>query len=517
MDNLLHIIHHVGLGDHYVCKGIVVEKLKEYKKVIVYSLNHNIKTVKALYGDLKDKVIIEEVSINNVKNWRAVDNFIINLNNGGQKTFRVGFRYIEHHKDASFDDSFYIQSNINFDKKWDNFDIDSKYINKNPENKGYAFVHMDRNRGYNIDITKISLPIVEPVGKENALEYIKDIQSAHEIHCIDSSFLNLVDLLKYKGYKFCCEDRIYYHYYSRKAAIGAQPHLKCKWIRFDEVPKNIIKNEILKCDRMDLFHIKNNKMFLCGVGILNNENVGDRYNNPLLYFDFGINSLMLDIRKIKLHDHEHDFYDIQKSHIFVGGGGLLWQFHSQMENLYNIRKGCLIGWGFGVNSHNTEEYDKVPGYLHFYDLVGIRDYGLCGINYLPCVSCMNKVFDKNIKITDKVVVYSHVDNYIDSKEYKNICNYNSLENVINHIGSCEVLVTNNWHGVYWGNLLNKRVLIYKPFSSRFNHFKLKNVTINSLDEITDDNINKCEVYDNYLSECREYNEKYYKIVKELVF
>lgn len=517
--NELHILHHLGLGDHYVCKGIVVEKLKEYENIVVYSMPYNMESVIALYEDCNNRVKVQKLDDNKTYTWNVADNFIKELKSKNENidVMKIGFRNIESHIGASFDDSFYIQSGISFEKKWENFSIDKKYYEEEPEIEEYAFVHQDINRNYKIDVSKISLTIKEPVGYSNALKYIPMIQRAAEIHCIDSSFLNLIDLLISKGIKFCSGSRKYYHYYSRNAKIGAQPHLKNEWNRFDKVPDNVIKNVIEipknKLLRLDNYYIKNNKKYIVNLGIVN-ENVGDRYNLPSMYFDFNYETFNLDIRRVNLGMEDINYFNIKNCHIIVGGGGLLWQFHSQMESIHKIRTGCLVGWGFGTNSHNKSEYDILPGYINFYDLIGIRDYNLNNIKYVPCVSCMNKIFDKKSDIKRNIGIYYHVDGVIDGK-YESMNNYNDLIKVVDFISSCEVLITNTWHGAYWGNLLKKRVIIYKPFSSRFYYYKVKNPIINKMDDLTDEIINQCEIDNNFLDECREINIEYYNFVNKL--
>ena len=66
--------------------------------------------------------------------------------------------------------------------------------------KDYILVHQQSSIGkFFIDI-KSKLPVIEirPGLTNNMLDYVKIIQNASEIHCIDSSVMNLIDGMKLK-------------------------------------------------------------------------------------------------------------------------------------------------------------------------------------------------------------------------------------------------------------------------------------------------------------------------------
>lgn len=92
---------------------------------------------------------------------------------------------------------------------------------------------------------------------------------------------------------------------------------------------------------------------------------------------------------------------------------------------------------------------------------------------------------------------------------------NLLRKLFLFLASAKVVITNTYHGVYWATLLGKKVLCYKPFSSRFFHTKYPPVFIESLTENLDENINNSKNYLESLNECRLANDNFYVKVASL--
>jgi len=49
-----YIYHHLGLGDHYVCNGMVRELIKNETTAVLFCKEHNMPTVEAMYKDCKN-------------------------------------------------------------------------------------------------------------------------------------------------------------------------------------------------------------------------------------------------------------------------------------------------------------------------------------------------------------------------------------------------------------------------------------------------------------------------------
>jgi hypothetical protein len=117
---------------------------------------------------------------------------------------------------VGWDESFYKQINIPFKERWDSFYIlrdfkreDKLYDKLNPNNKKFALVHSSGSDGVNrinYEVIDKDLMVIEikPSYTNNIFDYLKLIELSDEIHCIDSSFIHLIDSVKTNG-------KLFYH------------------------------------------------------------------------------------------------------------------------------------------------------------------------------------------------------------------------------------------------------------------------------------------------------------------
>jgi hypothetical protein len=246
----------------------------------------------------------------------------------------------------------------------------------------------------------------------------------------------------------------------------------------------------------------------CAIG----NNIGDNECYPLKYFNFH-KTRILNIMSL---NHVVKF----NSKIILGGGGLLSPFF--IEQLQHLNKflnhiPIKIIWGIGINEHydHSEKMGTLNPFLNQFNLVGIRDYNT-EFEWVPCVSCMSDLFTSvKQEIIYDVVVYEHYANKIDLDGYEKLNNgCLDFEKVINFLNSAETVITNSYHGVYWATLLNKKVVVYEPFSTRFNNFKHE-PTVGTKENIK----NAISISINYpdaLKECREANINFYSKVFKLL-
>jgi len=203
-----YIYHHLGLGDHIICNGLIRSLINESEEYKMFVKSHNLDTVKFMYKDLTnlsfivgdDQFVIKYVNDNKIN----TNNIII-----------AGFKYIENAKE--FDEGFYIQNNVPFMNRWTNFkcerDIESekKLFNLyNIKENEYVFIHDDESRGFSIDesyIVNKNLPVIRPkVGlTTNSFDYCYLMQNSIESHFIDSSFRLIFDSLQLRN------DNLFYH------------------------------------------------------------------------------------------------------------------------------------------------------------------------------------------------------------------------------------------------------------------------------------------------------------------
>jgi len=256
---------------------------------------------------------------------------------------------------------------------------------------------------------------------------------------------------------------------------------------------------------------------------IDRNNVGDFYCAPHLYFDV-LKDKSLDIFDYKVDDKNVNNNFIKKisdNSLIIGGGGLLNRsgFSKQMkmfEKLADKNKKIVL-WGLGHNRKDPSTFNKKVEYninTSKFGLVGTRDYSMPG-EYVPCVSCMHNIFDKDYTSIQETGIIFHKDTLKKNNLLKRLENYptssntTNLEEMVGFIGKSETIVTDSYHAMYWSMLLNKKVIAI-PNSSKFYDFKYKPV-FSSFDNFEDD-IKKGQSYSGILEECREINHNFAKKV-----
>jgi exopolysaccharide biosynthesis predicted pyruvyltransferase EpsI len=275
--------------------------------------------------------------------------------------------------------------------------------------------------------------------------------------------------------------------------------------------KENVLNEVLYKEQ------KNNGVI--NVHRINEKNVGDFYCAPHLYFD------VLKEKKVDISDFRSIFTkttknwvnQISNNSLILGGGGLLniKHFKMQMELFEKLAvKGKkIVIWGAGHNEINLNDYQKNKKYwvdVDKFGLVGTRDFSFPG-EWVPCVSCLNTIFDKKHTEEYQVGLLFNAKSIKDEKlikkleKYPQSSNTTNLEEMIQFIGKCETLVTNSYHAMYWAILMEKKVVCI-PATSKFFDFKYK-TPITTFEDFENE-IKNATKYTGILEECREINIKF---------
>jgi len=291
------------------------------------------------------------------------------------------------------------------------------------------------------------------------------------------------------------------------------------------------------------------------------NNVGDMSSNPLQYF-------------MKPGEYQEvDILDIHKQNfnpnvpIVAGGGGLLanefmddllrdltvshdknsilnigetlWQQTSAsnikireeffaklnplvseyVNKLSNDRSPRII-WGAGHNGNFEKKFKgslEYPKWLRNYNQVGVRDYGQ-EYEWVPCASCMHPALKEKHIIRHNVIWFEHKKQLIKSTEFgtdpipRFINSGDNIEETIRLLGSANIIITNSYHGAYWGTLLGKKVIVTEAWSSKFNAMKHKPFFIGK-GEFWKDHIDQIPVYNTALEECIQATENFWNKVK----
>lgn len=242
-------------------------------------------------------------------------------------------------------------------------------------------------------------------------------------------------------------------------------------------------------------------------------NVGDHVCCPIDYVD--LPGVRADLRQ--------PIVDLSGAALIFGGGGILHggtveQIGTLAANgrRRNPRLG-LIAWGLGANElgERTLQY---PDFLKDFDLVGIRDYGNPW-TYVPCPSCLHPVFDDPpLSPRHNFVVYEHYDVPINglpsAPRMTNRADRSKFPDIVAFLAQGEYVITNSFHGAYWGLLLGRKVMVFRPFANRFFGFSR---AIEFCDE-TDwrEKMRRCLRYEDYLDECRSINYRFRTRVRTLL-
>jgi hypothetical protein len=224
-DKVIFIAPKFGLGDSIVCNAIYRDYAKRYKYCVLPVFKSYKKSIQRMLGDLPNLII---VPYNNFLAQEILPIQKILMSKFGNDVLNLGsnensFRENGTRNKIRFDEGFYHQANINFDKRWTDFYYLRHYkrevelFSELKCNEGsYQFVHEDTKRNFNIDQKYLNpdLKIVTPKevsSRFSIFDYRLILENASEIHCIESSFAALIESISLDVPKFA-------HRYSRPEA-----------------------------------------------------------------------------------------------------------------------------------------------------------------------------------------------------------------------------------------------------------------------------------------------------------
>lgn len=183
--------HHLGMGDHIILNGLVRHIYEREKDCEFWLLcyERNAKNVRTMYADLdihlltvKDDDSDIEKTIHEFNPDKYED---LHLNETGHSLYAdIG--------DFAFFDTFgYDRKLLNAFKLFRPEREEKSIISNYALPESFAFVHDDRERGYEIDKNRIGLPIISVPKSVPLFDCLPLMKKAKEVHVISSAFLCL--------------------------------------------------------------------------------------------------------------------------------------------------------------------------------------------------------------------------------------------------------------------------------------------------------------------------------------
>jgi hypothetical protein len=221
------IFGHPGLGDHILCNGIYRNIAQQAKKCFIATRKDNLFQIQEMLSDLSNVKILNYGNSVLFHSWTTRHvNYLNHKDFKGIKTILLGDFGANFLAGERFDQSFYRQAKIDFQKRWESFFAprnrvkEIKLFNKLvTSSKPILFLHEDKSRGFKINLEIIenrdSFQIIRPLLSEKftIFDYRLIIERATQVHCIESSFAALIESMRIQGEKFA-------HRYARPEAKG---------------------------------------------------------------------------------------------------------------------------------------------------------------------------------------------------------------------------------------------------------------------------------------------------------
>lgn len=197
--NEIVIYHHLGLGDHFVCNGLVRKIVDKDNPDFLYlpTKRNNFATVSQMYSDDRRIICLP------VNDDRDVY-FLPQLNNGS-KVYYVGFEKCRH---FDWDVSFYDSVNIPFECRWNRFsvnrnfdkEVEIKKILGLKQDEKFILVHDEcSDQKFSLEITNNCRIVKVEKITDSLIDWCGVIEEAEEVHCVDSSVIHLAQSLNIKS------------------------------------------------------------------------------------------------------------------------------------------------------------------------------------------------------------------------------------------------------------------------------------------------------------------------------
>lgn len=203
--NSIYVHHHLGLGDHIICNGLVRYILKATNPDDLWLVvkQKNLNNVSRMFADDSR---VKFIPVDEDRNF-----YELPLRWSDVRLVRVGF---DQCRESDFDVSFYDSVGVSFEERWNSWyyqrdmRCEQNMIEELKLPDKFVLVHDTSSMGtFDLKINT-DLPVIR-VSRLNSettiFDWIGIIERATEIHCIDSSFIHVVNSIDSTA------DSLFYH------------------------------------------------------------------------------------------------------------------------------------------------------------------------------------------------------------------------------------------------------------------------------------------------------------------
>lgn len=191
LPNSVLINHHMGLGDHIVCNGLVRQLISRHTECDIYLMcyPHNEISVSAMYSDLDIKLLTGDPS-----NEHLLVNFAFSKYSNFSKVYEIGYSKLNLSDSVNnIERQFYNIAGVDFKHKYESSKF--PYLDRVEDYSNYIFIHDDPSRNQHVNI-KTNSKIYRPMRQyDNILDYIPIMKTCKEIHVMESSFMHLIECI----------------------------------------------------------------------------------------------------------------------------------------------------------------------------------------------------------------------------------------------------------------------------------------------------------------------------------
>jgi hypothetical protein len=185
----------------------------------------------------------------------------------------------------------------------------------------------------------------------------------------------------------------------------------------------------------------------------------------------------------------------------------------------NTTKSPRFFWGGGYNGDYNKKIKtnfEWPEWMVEFDKVGVRDWGQ-SLPWAPCASCMHPALKKSYPIKNDIIFFEHKKQLLKDFGTDSIPRFinsgSNVEQTIELLGSANIILTNSYHGAYWGTLLQKRVVVVGAWGAKFHAMKHSPYLLDK-NETWKEGLEKTSIQYNALNECISATEEYWNGIKD---